>query len=65
MSTFSTLHYIPEPALTSIQVSMDDDELEAEKARIEEQIWKRRHANAKAQREEEECMLIAPAEGNS
>ena len=44
---------------------MDDDELEAEKAHIEEQIRKRRRANAKAQREEEERVLIAPAEGNS
>ena len=44
---------------------MDDNELEAEKARIEEQIWKRRRANAKTRREEEECVLIAAAEGNS
>jgi hypothetical protein len=44
---------------------MDDeaDDLEAQKARIEEQIRKKRRANAKARKEEEERILIAAAEG--
>ena len=44
---------------------MDDDELEAEKACIEEQIWKRRRVNVKAWKEEEEHVLIAVAEGKN
>jgi hypothetical protein len=42
---------------------MDEDLLEIEKARIEEEIRKRRRANAKAQKEEEERALIAAAKG--
>ena len=45
---------------------MDDeaDDLEAQKYRIEEQIRKKKRANAKARKEEEERILIAAAEGN-
>ena len=39
------------------------DDLEVEKARIEEEIRKRKRANAKARREEEERVLIAAGEG--
>jgi hypothetical protein len=45
---------------------MDDDiadDLEAQKIHIEEQIRKRKRANAKARREEEDRVLIAAAEG--
>lgn len=47
---------------------MDDDianDLEVQKARIEEEIRKRRRANAKARKQEEERVLIAAAEGKS
>jgi hypothetical protein len=39
------------------------DDLEVQKARIEEEIRNRRRANAKARKEEEEHILIAAAEG--
>ena len=39
------------------------DDLEVEKACIEEEIRKRKHANAKAHREEEERVLITAGEG--
>ena len=39
------------------------DDLEVEKACIEEEIRKRKRANAKARREEEEHVLIAAGEG--
>ena len=40
------------------------DDLEAEKARIEEEIQKRKRTNAKARREEEEHIQITAGEGN-
>ena len=45
--------------------NLDDiaDDLEVEKARIEEEIQKRKHTNAKAHREEEERILITAGEG--
>jgi hypothetical protein len=42
---------------------MEDDDLEAQKARIEEEIRKRKRANAKARKDEEDRELIAAAEG--
>jgi hypothetical protein len=39
------------------------DDLEAQKNQIMEEIRKRRRANAKARKEEEERVLIAAAEG--
>jgi len=39
------------------------DDLEAQKALIEEEIRKRRRANTKARKEEEDRALIAAAEG--
>jgi hypothetical protein len=42
---------------------MEVDDLEAEKNHIEEEIRKRRRANVKARKEEEERVLIAAAEG--
>jgi hypothetical protein len=42
----------------------EDDDLEAQKTRIEEELRKRRRANLKARKEEEERVLIAAAEGN-
>jgi hypothetical protein len=42
---------------------MDDDDLETQKTRIEEEIRKRKRANTKARKEEEDRALIAAAKG--
>ena len=44
-------------------MDVDNDDLEAQKARIDKEIRKRRSANNKARKEEEDRALIEAAEG--
>ena len=67
-SVFLTIDSYPSESKTPLPVPMDDDfeiadDLEVQKACIEEEIWKRKRANAKVRKEEEEHILIAAAEG--